>query len=144
MADFDLRTDQNVAAPKPGSGPNSNDGTQPADVARGDGQSDPFPPEGTDEKIISSVRTGEEAISEEDSLKATKAALGYDGEHAKQTGLIEIVTTFVSAFLTGFFRTTPTRTCLRADKKMRNDMDESQIDAMVENTFPASDPPSSY
>jgi hypothetical protein len=127
-----------MGAPKPGGG------GQPADVARGDGQDDPFPPEGTDEKIISSVRTGEDAISEQDSLKATKAALGHDAGAARHAGFIEVAATFVTAFLTGFFRTTPARTCLRADRKMRNDMDESQIDAMVEDTFPASDPPSSY
>ena len=139
MADFDLRTDQNVDAPKTGSG----DGTHPADVARGDGQSDPFPPEGTDEKIISGVKTGEDAISEYDSLKATKSALGYEDASPK-IRLIGIVTTFVTAFLTGFFRTTPKRTCLRADKKMRDDLDEGQIDSMIDDSFPASDPPSSY
>jgi hypothetical protein len=139
MADLDLKSKQNVGAPKP----NGGDGTHPADVARGSGQTDPFPPEGTDEKIISGTRTGEDAISEDDSLKATRAALGYDSD-APKAGLVDIVTTFVTAFLTGFFRTTPTRTCLRADKKLRDNLDEGQIDSMIDDSFPASDPPSSY
>jgi|GEM_PF-1194017 len=138
MADFDPRTDQTMGAPKPGGG------GQPADVARGDGQDDPFPPEGTDEKIISSVRTGEDAISEADSVKATKAALGYDAGAPKTAGLTGIVTTFVTAFLTGFFRTTPHRTQLRHDRKLRDNLDEDQIDSMIDDSFPASDPPSSY
>ena len=140
MADFDLKTAQNVGAPKP----DCRDGTQPSDVARGSGQSDPFPPEGTDEKIISSVNTGEDAISEDDGLKATQAALAYGSGDTKTADLIGIVTTFISAFLTGFFRTTPTRTCLRADKKLRDNLDEDQIDSMIDDSFPASDPPSSY
>ncbi len=139
MADFDLKTDQTVGAPKPHGG----DGTHPASVARGSGPTDPFPPEGTDEKIISGIKTGEDAISEDDSLKATRTALGY-GVEAPKAGLISLVTTFVSAFLTGFFRTTPTRTCLRADKKLRDNLDEDQIDSMIDDSFPASDPPSSY
>ena len=115
-----------------------------ADVARGAGQSDPFPPEGTDEKIISPVKTGEDVISEDDSLKATKAALSYEAGGDKGAHLIGIVTTFVSAFLTGFFRTTPHRTQLRHDKKLRDNLDEDQIDSMIDDSFPASDPPSSY
>ncbi len=140
MADFDLKTDQNAGALQR----NSGDGTHPASVARGSGQSDPFPPEGTDEKIISPVNTGEDAISEDDGLKATKAALSYKDGTVATAGLIDIVTTFVSSFLTGFFRTTPTRTCLRNDKKMRDNLDEGQIDSMIDDSFPASDPPSSY
>ncbi|HTN42064.1 MAG TPA: hypothetical protein VLZ84_12980 [Asticcacaulis sp.] len=133
MTDFDIKTDHN-----------SGDGTHPSDVARGSGQSDPFPPEGTDEKIISPVNTGEDAISQDDSLKATKAALSYQSGGSEAASLIRIVTTFVSAFLTGFFRTTPAATCLRADKKLRDNLDESQIDSMIDDSFPASDPPSSY
>ena len=140
MADFDLKTEQNVGAPQHDSG----DGTHPADVAHGSGQSDPFPPEGTDEKIISPVKTGQDAISEEDSVKATKAALAYDSHEVKGAGLMEIISAFVTSFLTGFFRTTPTKTCLRADKKMREELDEDQIDSMIDDSFPASDPPSSY
>ena len=133
MTDFDIKTDHN-----------SGDGTHPSDVARGSGQSDPFPPEGTDEKIISPVNTGEDAFSQDDSLKATKAALSYQTGGSEAASLIRIVTTFVSAFLTGFFRTTPAATCLRADKKLRDNLDESQIDSMIDDSFPASDPPSSY
>ena len=133
MTDFDIKTDHN-----------SGDGTHPSDVARGSGQSDPFPPEGTDEKIISPVNTGEDAISQDDSLKATKAALSYQSGGSEAASLIRIVTTFVSAFLTGFSRTTPAATCLRADKKLRDNLDESQIDSMIDDSFPASDPPSSY
>ncbi|HTM79843.1 hypothetical protein [Asticcacaulis sp.] len=115
-----------------------------ADVARAAGPSDPFPPEGTDEKIISSVKTGEDAISEDDSLRATKAALASASGGGKGVAPMEIVTTFVSAFLTGFFRTTPHQTQLRHDKKLRDNLDEDQIDSMIDDSFPASDPPSSY
>ncbi|MCR6659484.1 MAG: hypothetical protein NVV72_09085 [Asticcacaulis sp.] len=93
-------------------------------------------------KIISPVKTGEDAISEADSLKATKTALGMDTSH--KAGMIDIVTTFVTGFLTGFFRTTPHRTQLRRDKKLRDNLDEGQIDSMIDDSFPASDPPSSY
>lgn len=34
--------------------------------------------------------------------------------------------------------------CHRADKKMRAGMSERQIDHMLEDSFPASDPPSTY
>jgi len=104
-------------------------------------QSDPFPPEGTDEKILSNVKTGEDAISEADSLKATRKALGYN---TSPPSSLNILTTFVTGFMTGFFRRTPSRTCLRADKKLRDNLDEDQIDAMIDDSFPASDPPSSY
>jgi hypothetical protein len=137
MTVTDLNTDQNIDADV------DQDGTRPVDVARGEGLTDPFAPEGTDEKIISGVRTGEDAISEADSLKATKAALAYDEKPDSPTP-VDILTTFITAFLTGFFRRTPTRTCLRADKKMRENMDEDQIDSMIDDSFPASDPPSSY
>jgi hypothetical protein len=106
-----------------------------------DSQSDPFPPEGTDEKILSNVKTGEDAISEADSLKATRKALGYN---TSPPSSLNILTTFVTGFMTGFFRRTPSRTCLRADKKLRDNLDEDQIDAMIDDSFPASDPPSSY
>lgn len=133
MAISDLKTDSSPTDNRPGS--------HPADVAHGDGQSDPFPPEGTDEKILSDVKTGEDAISEADGLKATRAALGYESPSPSP---LNILTTFVTSFLTGFFRRTPSRTCLRADKKMRDNLDEDQIDSMIDDSFPASDPPSSY
>ncbi|MFT4074503.1 MAG: hypothetical protein QM647_03160 [Asticcacaulis sp.] len=135
MAVSDIRTESR----------HSRDGTHPADVARGNGQSDPFPPEGTDEKILSDVKTGEDAISEADGLKATKAALQYEAVHdSHPASTLDILSTFVTSFLTGFFRRTPTRTCLRADRTLRNNLDESQIDSMIDDSFPASDPPSSY
>lgn len=135
MAIADIRTDSHY----------SRDGTHPADVARGNGQSDPFPPEGTDEKILSNVKTGEDAISEVDGLKATKATVLYEaGLSNRPASPLDILFTFVTGFLTGFFRRTPARTCLRADKKLRNNLDEGQIDSMIDDSFPASDPPSSY
>jgi len=33
---------------------------------------------------------------------------------------------------------------MRTDKKVRQNLDDDQIDGMVEDTFPASDPPSTY
>ena len=57
---------------------------------------------------------------------------------------MKTVVTFINGFLTGFFRRTPLRTVIRDDRRMRNNMDEDQIDAMIDDSFPASDPPSSY
>lgn len=54
------------------------------------------------------------------------------------------ITTFISGFFTGFFRRTPHSTVMRGDRKMRDNLDEGQIDAMIDDSFPASDPPSSY
>ena len=54
------------------------------------------------------------------------------------------ITTFISSFFTGFFRRTPHSTVLRHDRKMRDNLDEAQIDSMIDDSFPASDPPSSY
>jgi hypothetical protein len=34
--------------------------------------------------------------------------------------------------------------CNRRDKKLRKHLSERQIDRMVEDSFPASDPPSTY
>lgn len=34
--------------------------------------------------------------------------------------------------------------CIREDKVLREQLTEKQIDKMVENSFPASDPPSTY
>ncbi len=121
------------------------DGTTSAEVAQGLGPSDPFPPEGTDEKIIKPDNAADESISEADSLSATKAALGYE----TKAGLVHvtplvIATTFIEGFRDGFFRTTPQSTRLRRDKEMRDNMNEDQIDAMIDDSFPASDPPSSY
>jgi len=115
-----------------------------AQAAQGAGQSDPFPPEGTDEKIISSVRTGEDALSEADALKATQAALSREADSGETVALGGLIATFISAFLKGFFRVTPHRTQLRHDRKLRDNLCEDQIDSMIDDSFPASDPPSSY
>jgi len=34
--------------------------------------------------------------------------------------------------------------CIRAEKKMREHLSEDQIDDMLDDSFPASDPPSTY
>jgi len=36
------------------------------------------------------------------------------------------------------------RECVHADKEVRAHLSEKQIDNMVEDSFPASDPPSTY
>ncbi|MBW8733499.1 MAG: hypothetical protein JF571_04165 [Asticcacaulis sp.] len=54
------------------------------------------------------------------------------------------ITSFVSGFWTGFFRTTPHKTAKRKERQIRDNLDEGQVDSMVDNTFPASDPPSTY
>ncbi|UDF04112.1 hypothetical protein [Asticcacaulis sp. AND118] len=49
------------------------------------------------------------------------------------------------AFCDGFMH--PQRTlkrCQREDRAVRNNLCEDQVDNMVEDTFPASDPPSTY
>lgn len=120
------------------------DGTTPAEVAQGLGPSDPFPPEGTDEKLIKPDHVADEPISEAESLNATKAALGYEAQPVSHAPTLAIVSTFIEGFLNGFFRTTPHRTHLRRDKAMRDHLDEDQIDSMVDDSFPASDPPSTY
>src|SRR6187399_1310424 len=78
------------------------------------------------------------------SLIQEKRMSDLDFKTGKDANLIGIATTFISAFLTGFFRTTPHRTQLRHDKKLRDNLDEDQIDSMIDDSFPASDPPSSY
>ncbi len=54
------------------------------------------------------------------------------------------VTSFVTGFWNGFFRTTPHKTAKRKERQIRDNLDEGQVDSMVDNTFPASDPPSTY
>ena len=53
--------------------------------------------------------------------------------------------TIIKSFVHGY-RHGPTthRRMMRTDKKVRNELDENQVDAMGENSFPASDPPSTY
>lgn len=49
----------------------------------------------------------------------------------------------ISAFMSGF-RHVSRRKCIRTDKKLRASLGETKIDQMVEDSFPASDPPSTY
>ncbi|BEV10004.1 hypothetical protein ATDW_05000 [Asticcacaulis sp. DW145] len=51
----------------------------------------------------------------------------------------------VRAFCDGFLH--PKRSlshCHREDRAVRDNLAEDQVDTMVEDTFPASDPPSTY
>ena len=57
---------------------------------------------------------------------------------------MKTVITFINGFFTGFFRRTPHTTVIRDDRRMRDNLNETQIDAMIDDSFPASDPPSSY
>ena len=55
------------------------------------------------------------------------------------------VTTFITHFVRGFFSgATPHRRLKREEKHLRAHLDEGQVDSMVDDTFPASDPPSTY
>lgn len=55
------------------------------------------------------------------------------------------VFTFVRAFFKGFFGGgTPHSTVIRHEKRLRDGLDEGQVDAMIDDSFPASDPPSTY
>jgi len=49
----------------------------------------------------------------------------------------------IRSFMCGFNHMSR-RHCIRKDKRLRNHMSERQIDKMVEDSFPASDPPSTY
>lgn len=53
------------------------DVSQDAENKQVRGQPDPFPPEGTDEKIISPAGEGEKPLSEKDRLRATKAVITH-------------------------------------------------------------------
>lgn len=55
--------------------------------------------------------------------------------------MISILKSFVDGFLHG---PTTHRRMMRTDKKVRENLDDNQVDAMAENSFPASDPPSNY
>jgi len=55
--------------------------------------------------------------------------------------MFKIVKSFVHGFMHG---PTTHRRVMRTDKKVRDNLDENQVDAMGENSFPASDPPSTY
>lgn len=56
-----------------------------------------------------------------------------------------IVIDAVRAFVHGFMHGPVGRArYLRAEKKLRNDLDDDRIDIMIGDSFPASDPPSTY
>ncbi len=55
--------------------------------------------------------------------------------------MFNIIRSFVNGYRNG---PTTHRHMMRTDKKVRRDLDENQVDAMTENSFPASDPPSTY
>lgn len=50
----------------------------------------------------------------------------------------------VRAFIEGWNNQTLHKHCVHADKEMREQLSERQIDKMVADSFPASDPPSTY
>ncbi len=51
----------------------------------------------------------------------------------------------LKSFYDGFFHGPyQYKRCLKGEKKLRDDLSEEQVDHMVEDSFPASDPPSSY
>lgn len=53
--------------------------------------------------------------------------------------------TIIRSFVHGFMHAPTThRRMMRTDKKVRQNLDDDQVDAMGENSFPASDPPSTY
>ena len=51
---------------------------------------------------------------------------------------------FISGFWNGFFHMTPHKTAMRGEKKIRDNLDDDQVDSMIGDSFPASDPPSTY
>ena len=55
--------------------------------------------------------------------------------------MFNIIRSFVHGYRNG---PASHRHMMRTDKKVRNELDENQVDAMTENSFPASDPPSTY
>jgi hypothetical protein len=48
------------------------------------------------------------------------------------------------AFQAGWKNQPLKRDCVRKDKRIRTYLNEKQIDKMLEDSFPASDPPSTY
>lgn len=55
------------------------------------------------------------------------------------------VITFIASFFNGFFHAPATRrACLRYDRAVRGQLGENQLDTMIDDSFPASDPPSTY
>lgn len=55
---------------------------------------------------------------------------------------MEIVGAFFDGFINGGY--VSIEECVREDKAVREHLSERQIDKMIEDSFPASDPPSSY
>ncbi len=53
--------------------------------------------------------------------------------------------TFVTAFIKGFIGGgTPHSTVMKHEKRLRDGLGEGQVDSMIDDSFPASDPPSTY
>jgi hypothetical protein len=57
---------------------------------------------------------------------------------------MNIMNEIARAFLEGWHNQTSLRRCTRDDKRMRRHLSERQIDTMLADSFPASDPPSTY
>jgi hypothetical protein len=56
-----------------------------------------------------------------------------------------IVITAIRSFIDGFLHGPVGRNkYLRAEKKQMDNLNEDQIDSMIDDTFPASDPPGTY
>ena len=56
-----------------------------------------------------------------------------------------IVITAIRSFFDGFLHGPVGRNkYLRAEKKQMDNLNEDQIDSMIDDTFPASDPPGTY
>ncbi len=59
--------------------------------------------------------------------------------------IMKIIWALIAGFLTGVFSCRKThRECLHEQKELRENLSEKQIDKMVADSFPASDPPSTY
>ena len=55
------------------------------------------------------------------------------------------IITIISAFFNGVFHgRAPHDRLIREDRALRTGMDDDRIDSMVDDSFPASDPPSTY
>jgi hypothetical protein len=50
----------------------------------------------------------------------------------------------IHAFFEGLKGQTLHKNCIHAEKELRENLDEKQIDKMIKDSFPASDPPSTY
>lgn len=54
-----------------------------------------------------------------------------------------LITSLISAFRDGFTHVSR-RKCIQEDKKLRDELSERQLDHMIMDSMPASDPPSTY